>query len=133
MSRGSSGRADDVCAIPVALPDRRCFCLAEGEARGVTVGNSPPRLGGVIVALGMGSSVVGGSGGTGGTELPTGEWLRWLTTVVTAASAGDSDGASTVTVRVIGAPTVAAALTLSVIISSNAWLAGSVPIVHFVP
>ncbi len=87
----------------------------------------------MIVALGMGSSVVGGNGGTGGTELPTGERLCLLTTVATAASAGDSDAASTLTVRVIGAPAVAAALTLSVIISSNAWFAGSVPIVHVVP
>lgn len=87
----------------------------------------------MIVALGMGSSVVGGNGGTGGKELPTGERLCLLTTVATAASAGDSDAASTLTVRVIGAPAVAAALTLSVITSSNAWFAGSVPIVHLVP
>lgn len=102
-------------------------------ASGVTVGNSPLMPDGVIVAPGMGASVVGGSGGTGGTELPTGEGLRWLTTVATVASAGDNGAASTVTVRVIGAPAVAAALTWSVIISSNAWLAGSVPIVHVVP
>ena len=84
----------------------------------------------MIVALGIGASVVGGSGGS---ELPTGEELRRLTTVETAAVAGERDAASTVTVSVIGAPTVAASLTLSVIISSNAWLEGNVPILHVVP
>ena len=74
----------------------------------------------MIVALGNGWNVVGGSGGTGGRELPTGDWPLWLTTVVTAASAGDSDPASTLTVSVIGAPAVAACRTLSVSLSSKA-------------
>ena len=86
----------------------------------MTVGNRSPRLGGVIVAFGKGWNVVGGSGGTGGRELPTGDWPLRLTTVVTTASAGDSDPASTLTVSVMGAPAVAACRTWSVSLSSNA-------------
>lgn len=85
------------------------------------------------MAPAIGCSIVGGSGAKGGTEAPTAEWPRRLTTVVTAAVAGESDAASTVTAKVSGAPTVAAALTLSVIFSSTARLAGSLPIVHLVP
>ena len=88
--------------------------MADGDACGVTVGKKPPSPGGVIVALGIGWNVVGGSGGTGGPRIdpPTGGCVLVLvTTVVTAASAGESGEASAVTVRVIAAPAVAACRT----------------------
>jgi hypothetical protein len=56
-----------------------------------------------MVALGKGWSVVGGSGG----NEPPGEWWCLVTTVVTVASAGESDPAWTLTVSVIGEPGVA--------------------------
>jgi hypothetical protein len=118
MSRGSSGSADDVCWTLVAVPCPFCPALAEGD--GVTVGNRPPRLGGVMVELGKGWSVVGGSGGIGGKEPPAGEWWCLVTTVVTVASAGDSVPAWTLAVSVIGEPGVAVFSTWSVTLSSKA-------------
>jgi hypothetical protein len=85
----------------------------------VTVGNRPLRLGGVIVEPATGSSVVGGSVGSGldvGAGLP----LACPTAVVTEASAGDSEVPLTVIVNVIGTPGVALALTLSVTFSPKA-------------
>jgi len=64
----------------------------------------------VIVALGIGSNVVGGSGGTGGMEPPAGGVVV-VTTVATDAEAGESGEESAVTVREIGAPVLAACRT----------------------
>jgi len=114
ISRGSSGSADEAWVIPASL----CVCLfcgvAGGDVCGVTTGNRPDSPAGLIVAPGIGASVVGGSVGGG---LDTG---LWPTSVVIAATAGDSDDPRMVTVRVIGSPAVAVVRTRSLIISSNA-------------
>src|SRR6266581_1785324 len=89
MRRGSSGSADEVCVIPASLRAR--VGLADGDGCGVTVGNRPDRPCGVIVVPDSGTSVDGGSGGTGvgvGDRPPC---PGWPTTVATAASAGEGD------------------------------------------
>lgn len=114
IRRGSSGSEDEAWVIAASL----CVCLgsrvAGGELCGVTTGNRPDSPAGLIVAPGMGASVVGGRVGAG---LDVGVWA---TTVVIVASAGDSDDPATATVRVIGSPAVAVVRTRSVIMSSNA-------------
>ena len=115
IRRGSNGSADEAWVIPASLRAR--LGLLDGEACGVTVGNRPDSPAGVIVAPGIGASVVGGSVGSG---FDVGVPPAWPTTVVIAASAGESDAPLTVTASVIGSPALAVALTWSVIISSNA-------------
>jgi hypothetical protein len=94
---------------------RECDGVAEGDATGVTVGNRPDNPPGVIVAPGSGTSVVGGIGGglDGGT-------MPCPTTAATAASAGETPVALTVTASAIGLPILAVGLIGSVTISSNA-------------
>ena len=91
----------------------------DGDGRGVTVGNRPVRPAGVIVVPRTGANVGGGSAGgvDGGVEPP---WPGCPTTMVTAASAGESDLAATVTASVIALPAVAVDLIRSATFSSNA-------------
>ncbi len=122
IRRGSSGRADEVCVTPASL---LAFAAldGDGDGRGVTVGNRPVRPAGVIVVPGTGANVGGGSAGgvdggvDGGPEPP---WPGCPTTMVTAASAGESDLAATVTASVIALPAVAVDLIRSATFSSNA-------------
>jgi len=113
MSRESSGSAEEVWVIRASLG--ACVGLADGVACGVTVGNRPDRASGVMVAPGIGTSVVGGSG-----AWLDGGWMPCPTTAATAASAGEKPLADTVTARAIGRPVLAVDLTWSVTISSNA-------------
>lgn len=86
----------------------------------MTVGNRPDRLGGVTVVPASGTSVAGRVGiglDVGG---GAGEELFDPTDVVTAAPAGESDAAVTVIEKVMAAPGVALALTLSATLSSMA-------------
>src|SRR5215470_19515072 len=107
MSLESSGSADEVSRARVTF--RACVGGLEAgvDACGVTTGKRPDRPPGVMVAPGSGMSVVGGS--VGGTD---GGLMLCPTTAATAASAGDSPLADTVTARAIGLPILAVGLTL---------------------
>src|SRR5262249_19334771 len=131
MSRVSSGRDAETWATLVRLPEEDdelgLSGVTAGVADGVTVGNRPLRVGGVMTAPG-GTSVTGGTGGRGGkivSPLP-----RLVTIVVTVAVAGDRELPLTVTVRLIGSPGCAVFLTWSVTSISVARLAGRVPSLH---
>lgn len=121
IRRGSSGTAEETWVALAGRrlrdPDVAADDVGE-DGCGVTVGNRPDRLGGVIVVPGTGTSVVGGSVGTGvdvGAGLPA-----CPTDVVTDAAAGDSAVPLTEIMKVIGTPGVAFALTLPATFSSMA-------------
>ena len=115
MSLESSGNADEVSVARVTFLTCVVGLEVDGVDVGVTTGNRPVRALGVIVDPGSGMSVVGGS--VGGTD---GGLMLCPTTAATAASAGDSPLADTVTARAIGLPILAVGLTLSLTVSSNA-------------
>jgi hypothetical protein len=109
----------------LCLPAELAAC-----ADGVTVGNSPLSPEGETVAPGIGAYVTGGSEGM--VPPVTGEWPDLLTDVSMLAEAGDIEAPEAVMVKLIGAPLFAVVRTRAVTISSSAWLAGSVPILHVV-
>jgi hypothetical protein len=114
MSLESSGNADESSVARVAFRPS-AGGLDDVAACGVTVGKRPDRPAGEMVAPGIGTNVPGGSGGgVDGCVMPC------PTTAATAAWAGDSPLADTVTASAIGLPILAVALTLSVTVSSNA-------------
>jgi len=115
ISLESRGNADEISVARVTF--RTCVGGLDAgvDACGVTTGKRPDRPPGVMVAPGSGMSVVGGS--VGGAD---GGLMGCPTTAATAASAGDSPVAETVTASAIGLPIVAVGLILSVTVSSNA-------------
>jgi hypothetical protein len=128
IRRGSSGNADEVSVTPsslLCLPPEPAAC-----ADGVTVGNSPLSPDGETVAPGIGAYVTGGNEGM--VPPATGEWPDLLTDVWMLAEAADIEAPEAVIVKLIGAPFFAVVRTRSVTISSSAWLAGRMPILHVV-